>query len=266
MKLIESDKELKNLFTLALKKFDEICRENGLRYSIEYGTLIGAVRHKGFIPWDNDIDVSMPRADYEKLMALKYNDGRYEIKSYRYSKNYYYIIAKLSDNTTLIKEENRDGQELGVFIDIFPADLVSERFYHKHYDMLDKIIPRLDKFYGRFGPNNDTPNSELSLKKIFAKYAHKAVLPFAKPVLSMVDRFFASEKGDYYVFFLHNFTGIRNSFDNTLFDSFVTLEFEGISVTAFAQYDKRLTMVYGDYMTLPPEEDRQRHAYETYYL
>lgn len=86
--------EMKAVELGILKKFDSICKENGLEYSLAYGTMLGAIRHKGFIPWDDDIDVFMKREDYEKLLTLKYDDGDFEVKNYRYSKNYYFSILR----------------------------------------------------------------------------------------------------------------------------------------------------------------------------
>lgn len=94
--------EMKAVELGILKKFDSICKENGLEYSLAYGTMLGAIRHKGFIPWDDDIDVFMKREDYEKLLKLKYDDGDFEIKSYRYSKNYYFLYSKMVDKRTYI--------------------------------------------------------------------------------------------------------------------------------------------------------------------
>lgn len=266
MERIKSDSEIKELLTLALRKFDEICRENGLKYSVAYGTLLGAVRHKGFIPWDDDIDVVMPRGDYEKLLALKYNDGRYEIKSHRYSKNYHYIFAKLSDNSTFIKEENRDGQDIGLYVDIFPVDFVTSEYYHKNYDRLNRQIPKYTDIYGKLGPNCNTPNSQLSLKKIAVKYAHKLVMPLAKPLFCAFDKKFTSTQGDYCIKYLLNFSGMINSFKSELWDSLIPMQFENIEVMGFADYDELLTRWYGDYMQLPPVQQRGGHAFEAYYI
>ena len=96
--------EMKAVELEILKKFDSICKENGLEYSLAYGTMLGAIRHKGFIPWDDDIDVFMKREDYEKLLTLKYDDGDFEVKSYRYSKNYFFLYSKMVDKRTSICE------------------------------------------------------------------------------------------------------------------------------------------------------------------
>lgn len=114
--------EMKAVELGILKKFDSICKENGLEYSLAYGTMLGAIRHKGFIPWDDDIDVFMKREDYEKLLKLKYDDGDFEIKSYRYSKNYYFLYSKMVDKRTYICEDWRAEKDMGLFVDIFPLD------------------------------------------------------------------------------------------------------------------------------------------------
>lgn len=257
--------EIKPLLLNALLKFDEICKEHNLTYSIAYGTLIGAVRHKGFIPWDDDVDVVMPREDYEKLLALKYNDGRYEVKSSRYCKNYFYPFAKLSDNATHIVEYHRDEQELGLYVDIFPFDYIKESDYLNKYDKLHKIISTRPKYYGYFGPNTNEPNSELSLKKIIAKYGHKALLPVSAKVMVYAENKYKSKtKEKYCAQFVHSFSGMKNSFETEEWEHLITLTFEGFEFPAFENYDKILRKTYGDYM-IPPENVTASHEYTAYY-
>lgn len=111
--------EMKAVELGILKKFDSICKENGLEYSLAYGTMLGAIRHKGFIPWDDDIYVFMKRKDYEKLLALKYDDGDFEVKSYRYSKNYYFLYSKIVDKRTSICENWRAEKIWGCLLIFF---------------------------------------------------------------------------------------------------------------------------------------------------
>lgn len=258
--------EIKPLLLEALIKFDEICKDNNLRYSLAYGTLIGAVRHKGFIPWDDDIDVVMPRDDYEKLLSLRYNDGRYEIKSSRYNKNYFYTFAKLSDNSTYVVENSRDGQDIGLYVDIFPFDYVSEKDYLDNYDKLHKIIQRRAKFYGYFGPNTNEPNRNLSFKKIVAKYAHKMLLPISAKVMVYGENKYISKTTEKYCAqFVHSFYGMKNSFKTEEWDNLIKLPFENVEFNCFKNYDEILTKTYGDYMT-PPENVTASHDYCAYYI
>lgn len=109
-----------------LKSFHEFCKENALRYYIIGGTAIGALRHHGFIPWDDDIDLGMPRKDYNKLISTynkKRTNDRYILESpYTKNKDYCYTYSKLYDSKTLLVEKLKKEFVRGVFIDIFPID------------------------------------------------------------------------------------------------------------------------------------------------
>lgn len=119
-----NDKETKQKLLNILEYFDFLCSENNLNYSLYGGTLLGAVRHKGFIPWDDDIDVAMPLKDYEKFLSLsEIKAGKYRLHDRNSEENnhenYYYPFAKLEDEDTIINFfKNRDKG--GAFIDIFP--------------------------------------------------------------------------------------------------------------------------------------------------
>ena len=93
-------KDVQEISYEILKEFKDFCNTNGLRYYLAYGTLIGAIRHKGFIPWDDDIDVFMPRPDYEKLLQLYTDNANYQLYSPRKQKNYYCCYMKLVDANT----------------------------------------------------------------------------------------------------------------------------------------------------------------------
>ena len=121
--------EIKEILLKMLGWFHNFCEENNLRYFAVGGTLLGAVRHKGFIPWDDDVDVGMPRADFEKLEKLIGNkeNGRYYFETPSSDrKGYYYAYGKLFDTTTTLVENLRDKLPMGVYIDVFPFDGVGE--------------------------------------------------------------------------------------------------------------------------------------------
>ena len=109
-----------------LKKLDGICREQGLRYFLFYGTLIGAIRHKGFIPWDDDLDVAMPRPDFDKLVAYC-RRHRQELQPMQLmtvddNPQYVYPIARFSDTRYRVKYQGIRDYGLGLFVDIYPLD------------------------------------------------------------------------------------------------------------------------------------------------
>lgn len=114
---------LQNNLLEMMRWLDNYCRSNNLRYYALGGTLLGAMRHNGFIPWDDDIDIALPRRDYNKICEQFKNDGRYRLESVRSeAKDYCYSYAKLYDTTTTLIEHKRDDLVRGTFIDIFPLD------------------------------------------------------------------------------------------------------------------------------------------------
>lgn len=118
-----SQDELKAIELDILKNVDQYCKDNKLTYYLAYGTLLGAIRHNGFIPWDDDIDIKMPRKDYERFIESFSLKG-FSVYSHRHTKNYLYPFAKVSnDKTVLIEKSHRKPFEgLGVYIDVFPVD------------------------------------------------------------------------------------------------------------------------------------------------
>ena len=120
--------EIKSVELEILKYVHDFCEKNDIKYFINYGTLIGAVRHKGFIPWDDDIDICMFRKDYEKFIELfSKDDGKYKILSLESSDKYYNNFIKVIDSKTKIEDErNYKTYDSGIFIDIFPMDFFDD--------------------------------------------------------------------------------------------------------------------------------------------
>ncbi len=125
MRKIEIDEMRQRLLSMA-EYLQNICKENGLKMFLSGGTLLGAVRHKGFIPWDDDIDVHMPRPDYDRLIKIfkrKENIGKYKLLSHELNDKYVYTFAKLvDDDTLLIEDDIYSGVDMGLYLDIFPID------------------------------------------------------------------------------------------------------------------------------------------------
>lgn len=265
LKKIEIDR-MKEYLLGILKEFDMLCQEKQLKYSIAYGTLLGAVRHKGFIPWDDDIDVVMPREDYERLLSIKYKTKKYEVKSYRYTEGYFYEFSKMIDRETFVQEKYRCDTNMGIFIDIFPMDYVEnerdlKRAMRKAKNNKAMVL--------RLGSNlkNTTSNPvSYAIKKLI----RFLISPFRKEII-----FFYEKKSFGYP---HKNNGLtvglitsiykQDFFPSSLWNDLNRIPFENIEVNAFREYDIYLSHLYGDYMILPPAEERVTHhsfiAYEKY--
>lgn len=263
MREIPND-ELKIICIGVLKRFDEICQAHNLKYSLAYGTLIGAVRHGGFIPWDDDIDVIMPRDDYERLLALKYDDGDFEIKSCRYSKNYYYMFAKMIDKHTCLIEDHIDNKDMGVYIDIFPYDRVSPD--SPDFDALINKSVKFKQFSDHLISSGRKKDGENELHHIVKRAVQTAIKPLRRIIINHFDTAMSKKTGNYCINLIHNDCYKCNLFSTALWDDLIDVEFEGLKMKALKDYDQILTNRYGDYMQLPPEEERVgHHGFVAYY-
>lgn len=261
-------KEIQQTELELLKKFDKICSENNIEYSLAGGSMLGAVRHHGMIPWDDDIDVYLKRPDYEKLMSLKYEDERYEIKSYRYTKGYYYPFAKMVDKTTCICEDWRAEKGMGLFLDIFPIDCFN---INAPAEEREKIFEDITKKSDRWIMFSYLLGHKLShhrqfSPRYFAKLALRtATLPFRKAIITHADmRLAGCEKGNYYGYLFQHVQKIP-FVPAKAFSSVVYMDFDGIKAPVYVGYDEILTQQYGDYMTPPPEDKRTSgHWFKVY--
>lgn len=259
-----SNDELKIICKDILKKFTDICKEHDLKYSIFYGTLIGAVRHSGFIPWDDDIDVIMPREDYEKLLKLQYEDDRYEIKNYRYTKDYFYPFCKMIDKGTVIFEKYRAEKNMGIFIDIFPIDYVDNIDSGFERDIAKALRNR--KFMNHLAGSTDKEYASNTLIYCIKKIAHFVMNPFRLRLIEKFDKEFIKENGEYCINFVNNVEGASQLLKTEYWDNLIPMKFEDIEVMGLADYDAILTKKYGDYMQLPPKQEQvTHHSFHSYY-
>lgn len=244
--------------------FDKFCKQNKLKYFAAYGTLLGAVRHQGLIPWDDDIDVYMRREDYDRFCSLKgCVDGHYDIMDIN-DKNYWLLsLAKFVDTDTTLWEFKRLPLILGVYIDVFPLDECNKESVMKfkgEYDKYSSLVTESMMRYsavdlcksllkGRLG----CLYSQLSVL-FYKRYKYRT---YMKKYLSCVDRI-KKEKGDYLVSYDGPY-GIGEICEKEWFLDTVQLSFEGITIDAPQAYERYLTQIYGNYMILPPESKRVSH-------
>ena len=256
MKEISFD-EAKKVSLKILIDIAKFCDEHDLTYFLGYGTLIGAVRHKGFIPWDDDIDITMPRKDYNEFIRSYNADGnRYRViapsdKSSRHS------YAKVIDTHTVkIEPMLAYDYPLGIDVDIFPMDGMpdTEDTYNAWYDSLLKLYRQHDFAVATPNSNDWWKNLKLCIHKIGIPKRAK-ILEKAAALHSLYPYDECSFVGT--IECQWNWRGNRS--EKTAYNGTIDLEFEGLYFKAPIGYDTVLRNIYGDYMQLPPEEKRVTH-------
>ncbi len=255
-----SDLESRRVLLDLLEAFDHICAGSGLRYSLAYGSLLGAERHQGFIPWDDDVDVLMPRADYERLLA-QYREGalppRFALWSPYNKSDYYYTFAKLVDTRTWLKEPGY--APIGLYVDIFPVDVVpafapaalAKRWF---VGVLLRILR------ARLGTRSPT-----RFKRMLRGCLYPVSLFFRRRALCrLIDKVAQLGSGRRSVGVqVHNAYRDREFFPAEWLDGVDYIKFEHLKVAALKRRAAYLRSVYGDYMQLPPEAERRpRHDFQ----
>ena len=262
---MEEVKDIRDIQMISLKILeyvDKICRENNLKYSLVGGTLIGAIRHKGFIPWDDDVDIMMPRPDYEKFLEIMDKTESKKYKALYFSDkypNYTYPFIKVVDlDTELYEKDFLRNEHMGVFIDIFPADGYDEKKSRKTIKKVHNLRAMCALSISK--GNLKKPNQ-------FLKNTLKFFLSFiAKPLgykfwLKKIDKQVKKCKYEDYDLSA-SYSGsymYKEIFKKSLYDEMIEVPFENKKFYAFKNYDEYLRNIYGDYMTPPPENKRNPH-------
>lgn len=258
-----------------LKEFIKICDENNLRYYSLGGTLLGSIRHKGFIPWDDDVDVAMPRKDYDTFLKLIENCSKedFKIVTYQNDKDYRYPWARMiTYDMKIINHTANIPREEFAWIDIIPLDGFPnkgiKRIWHKiHLSFwwnLNQIV--------QFDELVDQKRKRSILGKILIKISslfkwvgkiidYKVCLKHLNKTLMKYPYDIESEE---IINFLAAY-GFKEIFTRESFSSSQDYDFEGIKVKGPKDYNSVLTRIYGDYMKLPPVEERNKHNAEIIY-
>ncbi len=238
-----------------LDAFVALCEKNGLQYYLCGGTLLGAIRHKGFIPWDDDIDVFMPRPDFEKIQNLTM-DAPFEIHFYKNGKSHKPFLKVVNANTEACEKNNRSRTAL--WIDVFAIDsLFENNFLNKlHYKVT--LFIRKGVYFGfrpRTGLFGKITLPILNLLHI----SPERVNDFASACIDRISKIRRYEKGRY-IGGINWGYGPHERMERADLESAVKVEFEGKLYNAPVGYEKYLHNLYGDYMQLPPEEKRRSHG------
>lgn len=256
--MVEYDVRTLQLHILGnLLAVDKVCREHGLHYYIYDGTMLGAVRHGGFIPWDDDLDIAMPREDYEQFMAhaKEWLPEPYEFVCYELDTTYPLPFGKVQDAGTTLIERPHLPYLGGLYIDVFPIDGVPSnpllrRLHLVGYDVLKKAVYMAyrDPYRHGHGPSCWLP---LFCRKVIGqqrlqRMTHRLLLkyPFSKSMLVCV--------------FDDGFHGV---IDKQVLGQPTPVMFEGYEVMGVEHADEYLRHMYGDYMTPPPHDDQRQHCF-----
>ena len=239
-----------------LDEIDRICRENGLRYSLAYGTLIGAVRHKGFIPWDDDIDVMMPREDYDRLRSIwreKTSEG-FILEDETMFDDYVNNFAKIrKDHTTFLQFEieRTCSYHKGFFVDIFPGDRVAPAGFPRK---MQYAAFALNLLYNRGYPSGAGGVRGIC-ERIMLGIVPKGLRPRISRWFGRISRRWNGDPGAQLVFPC-TAASCRKYYPADLFEHLIPMDFQGKQYSATSRYEAALRLEYGDYMQLPPEEER----------
>jgi len=259
VKKINDIQELRSVQLGILDHVHQFCESHNLTYFLSSGTLIGAVRHQGYIPWDDDIDIYMPRADYERFLQEYNADSHFRVLNPYKEKNYYYTFAKVVDTRTKMVETETKGYEIGIYMDIFPVDYVTENLQER------SRIFRLK--YLLYKIRRCKISHENYLRSKLAYYCYR-LLPI--PV-SLLNRWIQhlivlKQPTDTVCNMTEAGPKIKGCFPAEDIVSSVDILFEGKMYKTMVGYKDYLTRTYGDYMQLPPVEQRVTHSFEAYWL
>ena len=243
-----------------LMAFDKVCHEHQLHYCIMNGTMIGAVRHKGFIPWDDDIDVGLPRSEYEKfiLNCKEWLPQPYEFVCAENDSQYPLPFGKIQDAGTTLIERKHLSYLGGIYVDVFPLDGVPDniwkrRWHFAKYEFFKQALYLVhrDPYKHGHGVSSWIP---LLTRKLFTMQGLQQSI---RKVLTK----YSFEQSDLIADYTEGLWGVRSK---TIYGEYAEFSFEGKTVTSIKRYDEYLTLTYGDYMKIPDTVHQRQHNF--YYL
>lgn len=250
-----------------VKAVVKVCDENSLMYYMLGGTMLGAIRHEGFIPWDDDIDIGMPREDYEQFLEIapKLLPDHFKIVNYRNTPKYQYYITRVLDTETKVEEERigNENRYTNASIDIFPIDGTPNNsflrriyffrvLYHRalmslcYKDSIDRRRPR-----GKAERLLLWVMERLPVEKMTSPYKQK----------EKIDKLLRKQKveGAAYIGNIMGAYRTKEIVPSYFYGEGKMYQFEDIELRGMDKFDEYLTWTYGDYMKLPPEDKRKTH-------
>ena len=251
--------ERKALSLEILKHFKSVCEKNNIRYFLAYGTLLGCVRHAGFIPWDDDVDVWVPLNDFIKLMYILKDDKKYELLDFTKGEKWKGYFSKLSDRSTIVLTDNCTNQiKRGISLDIFPLyNFDPSNKKNKKIETKINSIKILSNYYNK--QYKSIP------KRLYCFFMSKFFWNYSKIIKSVcklnneIQSIYYSTYGSIY--------SERDIHSATSFSETILMKFQDDFFNVPIGYDQILNSIYGDYKKMPPiSEQKTNHKVKAYYL
>lgn len=254
-----------------LRDVASICEKENLKYCLIFGTLLGAVRHKGFIPWDDDIDIAMPREDYNKLLKLMKNNTSYphlNVFNVDTCPSYPHAITRICDNRYILDFENENSYGIGVFIDIYPLDGLGNDL--KKAQKIAIKGDRLSSFCFQSTRKHFALETTKSYFRILLKFPVYVVSKligrdFFLKQLKKLEYLYKYEQSEYVGWVIWTSEGERTVMKRSWLEDTIFAPFSKYQFRIPRKYDEVLKQLFGNYMELPPKKDQiSHHFYDAY--
>lgn len=266
--------EMRKIQLNGLLYIKDICEKNNINYYIISGTLLGAIKYKGYIPWDDDIDIALRREDYLKLIKAieDDNDLNYKVLTIYNTKDYYYPYAKLVHSKTKLYDNAKEIKKLGVFVDIFPMDVFKENVVdvYKRIRFIRNLASKRMKIKNNIKMTKLLEEKEHVVKHYkFKKIIYDLVDIISRPLgqqfwVKLLDKILSNYNSGEYIGMLY--TDHLKYFKNTMFNETENYVFENQTFTSIKDYDSYLKQLYGEYYKNPPlSMQRTHHQLKAYW-
>ena len=242
-----------------LKEVDRICRKLGIRYNIIAGTLLGAVRHKGFIPWDDDADVAMLRDEYNRFVEAcrtELDTEKYCFQDHTVTPGYRWGYGKLRRRDSVFLREYQEFMPYsqGIFIDIFPLDSVPEAYIPRAIKNLECFCVR-KILYSPVGARTPGNMAVRTVYRLLSVIPEKKVLRYYDKMIERAGR----KRTEHVRILMFPTPNSSYSYLRRWYEESAEISFEGVTFSGIRNWNEYLTFKFGNYMKLPPENERKIH-------